>query len=298
MCRWIGQAEAEAIADDDFLANEDVEDVIDLFIRKGERAKLFQGMKSAVSKEFFHVLGDDLDFGLAQSVGKATAAIVTSSTGGGLFFAEIMEEQAAAADVVAKSVVLHGLDASFVVGLALFIDGRGEDQFVALRASAQPSNRGCAPGRDVADDAGTAKADECFEKSGIVEAALAGKVFLVDESVVGEDAGIEAQESTDDRFLVGRFVGVAIEFVAADEEGEARSIFHLILIEKIAHLGEEAQSALSLNHGQMIVMAEILQVEVVAAALAVAQRHNVVVAELLIDLADELLGRVVLADAS
>ena len=37
MCRWIGQTEAEAVSDDDFLADEDGEDVIDLLIREGER---------------------------------------------------------------------------------------------------------------------------------------------------------------------------------------------------------------------------------------------------------------------
>ena len=59
-------------------------------------------------------------------------------------------------------------------------------------------------------------------------------------------------------------------------------------------LGEQAQGTVGLHDGQVIGAAKLVEVEVVAASHAIAHSHLVVVAEALIDTADELLlGEVV-----
>ena len=121
----------------------------------------------------------------------------------------------------------------------------------------------------------------------------ARQVALINECKVIEQTAVVTQYGVYQRFIIGRQPLETVERILVYNETHARGILHLLDILNVAHSGEQSQSAVGLQCGAMILLAEIAQREFKGAVEAVTQRHVIVVAYLVIHLADEILRRVV-----
>ena len=138
------------------------------------------------------------------------AAVVAHQAEGSGVLAKVAEEHAAAALVFRQGIFLHGLDALGVALLALFVDGRSDDDAVGIDTLASEGDRGTGAAGYIMYHARATQSEQGFVEGLEIDAAHLADELLVDEHVVAEDAAIEAQKGADEGVGVVTVVAAAV----------------------------------------------------------------------------------------
>ena len=87
---------------------------------------------------------------------------------------------------------------------------------------------------DVADDVRAGELDERLADLSARDLAAGGQKLLVNESVIGKESAVGAEQLPEDDVRVGRVVSQIVEVLASDEDAHAGGVFGLLLVEQVA----------------------------------------------------------------
>lgn len=173
-------------------------------------------------------------------------------------------------------------------GAPLFVDGGGQHQAVAADATAGEGDECRAPTGDVVEHPTAGEGEQALIDLFARQAGVVRQLGLVEGDVVGKKAAVGAQDPIDDLLELRVGIGEPVELVATHEEPETRGVVLLFYVIDITGTGQQPEGALD-GHGEMPeIAAELGQVEGARHVEAVADGHLAVVAEVVVDGADEI----------
>ena len=210
------------------------------------------------------------------------------------FLSKILQELTAATFVLTPQ---HGLDALTVLRQALFVNGRGQTDVLAVLASLQITDIRHLPARDKLNDVLHGEHLQCLIDIVGLQAALAGYHTLVDKTEVGKESAVVAQQGNNHFFLVGRVATQAIEIVAGDEKSDTRLIVLLLSIFQIACPLQNLQGSMYTDREVVELSGKVVDIEFASYPVAIAGGYLIVICQVVVNLADILLFGEGVADA-